>query len=205
MTSPVIPPMQATPLKRGIPMMRGPSWWERVSRRLTTGVGALGATGVLAIGLLAPFAAECSPPPPPPGGVVLEAKPVEAPCNYSDTYGAPRSGGRVHLGVDIMAAQGNDLYAVVTGTVSKIYVDYVGSLAGNGLRIRQPDGTYFFYGHLLRLADGIVLGSTVTAGQLVGYVGQTGNAGTPHLHLEIHPQGGAAVNPYPIVHAIGGC
>ncbi len=182
-----------------------PSWSQRVTGRFVSQAGAVGAAGALSIGAFSPFLTECSPPPPPPPGVVLEAKPVEAPCTYTDTFGDPRSGGRVHLGVDIMAAQGNDIYAVVTGTVSKIYVDYAGSLAGNGLRIRQPDGTYFFYGHLLRLADGIVLGSEVTFGQVVGYVGQTGNAGTPHLHLEIHPQGGAAVNPYPIVHAIGAC
>lgn len=111
----------------------------------------------------------------------------------------------MHLGVDINAAEGNDLYAVVTGTITKVYVDSAGSLAGNGLRITQPDGTYFFYAHLLRLAPGIQVGTNVTAGQLVGFVGQTGNAGTPHLHLEIHPQGGAAINPYPIVQHYGAC
>jgi len=166
-------------------------------RQLATTVGAFGVAGAL-------FFASCDPPPPPPG-VVLQAKPVEAPCTYTDTFGAPRSGGRTHLGVDIGAAEGNDVFAVVNGEISRIYTDAPGSLAGNGLSIRQPDGTYFFYAHLLSLASGIKVGTKVTAGQRVGYVGQTGNAGGPHLHLEIHPQGGAAVNPYPIVRRIGAC
>lgn len=173
--------------------IRAPSRRQRACRRLSASVGAFGMAGALMFG-------QCAPTSP---SIVLQAKPVEAPCTYRDTYGAPRSGGRTHLGVDIMAAEGNRLYAVVSGVVSKVYSDY--SLAGNGLRIAQPDGTYFFYAHLLRLAPGIAVGSTVQAGQLVGYVGQTGNAGVPHLHLEIHPQGGAAVNPYPIVRAIGAC
>jgi murein DD-endopeptidase MepM/ murein hydrolase activator NlpD len=69
----------------------------------------------------------------------------------------------------------------------------------------MPDGTYFFYAHLSRLAPGIQVGTPVTAGQVVGYVGKTGNTAVPHLHLEIHPGGGSAVNPYPIVKAIGAC
>ena len=111
----------------------------------------------------------------------------------------------MHLGTDIAAAVGNEIYAVATGEISKIYVDAPDSLAGNGLRIRKPDNTEFFYAHLSALAPGIVLGTAVTAGQLVGYIGQTGNAGGPHLHLEVHPLGGEAVNPYPIIQAIGAC
>jgi murein DD-endopeptidase MepM/ murein hydrolase activator NlpD len=118
---------------------------------------------------------------------------------------APRGAGRRHLGVDIGAREGNELYAVVSGRISQIYVDRPGSLAGNGLKIAMPDGTYFFYAHLSRLAPGIQVGTPVTAGQVVGYVGKTGNTAVPHLHLEIHPGGGSAVNPYPIVKAIGAC
>lgn len=181
-----------------------PPWWRRTTQTLMGAVGAFGLSGALLLGPCEPPAPP--PPPPPPGSsVVLEAKPVEGPCTYRDTYGAPRSGGRVHLGVDISAAEGNDLYAVVDGEISKTYTEGVDSLAGNGLRIRQPDGTFFFYAHLLALAPGIKVGTQVSAGQLVGYVGQTGNAGGPHLHLEIHPQGGAAINPYPIVHYYGAC
>jgi peptidoglycan LD-endopeptidase LytH len=175
------------------------SWWSRVTRRLAGTVGAFGFAGALLL-------AECEPTASaPPPGPALEAKPVEAPCTYRDTFGDPRSGGRVHLGVDIMAAQGNDLYAAVDGTITKVYVASQDLLAGNGVRITQPDGTYFFYAHMLRVAPNITVGTRVTAGQLVGYVGMTGNAGTPHLHFEIHPQGGAAINPYPIVKYYGAC
>lgn len=140
-----------------------------------------------------------------PAAVRLQAKPVQGPCFYVDTWGAPRGAGRRHLGVDIGAAHGKQLYAVVTGRVTQIYIDRPGSLSGNGLKIAQPDGTYFFYAHLSSLAPGIQVGSQVQAGQLVGYVGATGNTAVPHLHLEIHPGGGSAVNPYPIVKAIGAC
>ena len=78
-------------------------------------------------------------------------------------------------------------------------------LTGNGLILRMADGTYFFYAHLLDFAPGIGLGTPVKAGQIIGYVGTTGNSGVPHLHFEVHPKGGAAVNPYPLVKAINGC
>ncbi len=69
----------------------------------------------------------------------------------------------------------------------------------------MADGTYVFYAHMTGIADGIAAGVPVKAGQIVGTVGSTGNSGTPHLHFEVHPKGGAAVNPYPIVKAINGC
>ena len=96
----------------------------------------------------------------------LEAKPVQGPCYYGDTWSAARGNGRIHLGVDIVAAEGNQLYAVATGRVSQIYTDAAGSLSGNGLKIARPDGTYFFYAHLSSLAPGIAVGTPVTAGQL---------------------------------------
>ena len=146
-----------------------------------------------------------APTPAAPVNVQLQHKPMQGPCYYGDTWGAARSAGRSHLGVDIGAAEGQELYAVVTGRISQVYVDSPGSLAGNGLKIATADGTYFFYAHLKSLAPGIQVGTQVSAGQLVGWVGKTGNAGIPHLHLEIHPGGGSAVNPYPIVKAIGAC
>jgi murein DD-endopeptidase MepM/ murein hydrolase activator NlpD len=130
---------------------------------------------------------------------------VQGPCYYGDTWNAARGSGRVHLGVDIAAAEGSPLFAVVTGKVIQIYTDRPGSLSGNGIKIARPDGTYFFYAHMSALAPGMAVGTPVTAGQVIGYVGRTGNAGGPHLHLEVHPLGGAAINPYPIVKAHGAC
>jgi len=141
----------------------------------------------------------------PPVNVRLEHIPVHPPCWFGDTWMAPRGSGRVHLGVDIIAARGQEVYAVATGRISQIYRNSPGSLSGNGLKIARPDGTYFFYAHLQRLAPGIGLGTPVTAGQVVGFVGRTGNAATPHLHFEVHPRGGSAVNPTPLVRAIGAC
>ena len=100
---------------------------------------------------------------------------------------------------------GKLLYAAVTGTISKVYVDTPGALAGNGLRIAQDNGTYFTYLHMDTFAEGIELGAKVTAGQVVGTVGSTGNSATPHLHFEVHPGGGAPVNPYPLVKPIDAC
>jgi murein DD-endopeptidase MepM/ murein hydrolase activator NlpD len=69
----------------------------------------------------------------------------------------------------------------------------------------MADGTYFFYGHFDAIAPGIQVGSVVKAGQVIGTIGSTGNTSTPHLHLEIHPGGGDAINPFPIVKAIDAC
>ena len=79
------------------------------------------------------------------------------------------------------------------------------SSRGNGLKLTRSDGTYFFYAHLSRFASGIGAGTPVSAGQVIGYVGRTGNAATPHLHFEVHPGGGSAVNPTQMVRAIGAC
>jgi murein DD-endopeptidase MepM/ murein hydrolase activator NlpD len=131
--------------------------------------------------------------------------PVLGPCYFTDTWGAPRSGGRRHEGVDIIAKTGTPVYAVVAGTITRQFFDQVGSLGGNALRLTAPDGTYFHYAHFSTFAEGIKVGSVVRAGEVIGYVGATGNTSTPHLHFEYHPGGGAAVNPYPITKAIDRC
>ena len=146
-----------------------------------------------------------APTPPSSVGIALDVFPVQGKCWFGDTWQAPRGGGRTHEGVDIIAARGNLLYAAVSGTISKVYIDMPGSRAGNGLRISRDNGTYVTYLHMDTLAEGIVVGVPVTAGQVVGTVGSTGNSATPHLHFEVHPGGGAAVNPYPLVKPIDAC
>jgi len=128
--------------------------------------------------------------------------PVQGRCAFTDTWGQAR-GTRSHEGVDIVAPRGNLIYAVVDGTITKKYTD--ASLSGNALRLTTGDGTYFFYAHLDTFAPGIDVGVAVRAGQVIGTNGSTGNTGTPHLHFEVHPRGGAAINPYPIVKAVDAC
>ena len=137
--------------------------------------------------------------------VSLAVFPVQGPCSFTNTWHAPRGTNRLHLGVDIIAKEGNLLYAVTDGVITKLYSEGNDKLAGNGVRLTMPDGTYFFYGHMSRIADGITVGTPVKAGQVVGYVGKTGATNTPHLHFEIHPQGGAAIDPTSAVAAIDGC
>ena len=130
--------------------------------------------------------------------------PSQGRCSFADTWQQSRPGGRQHEGVDIMGVKGLALYAVVDGTITKMYgADAV--LSGNALRLTTSDGTYFFYAHLDSFAAGIAVGSVVKAGQIIGYMGATGHAGSPHLHFEVHPKGGAPVSPYPIVKAVDAC
>jgi len=170
-------------------------------------VKGLNATGIVDEATAEALGLQAAPAPaaPDPSTVKMKVFPVQGRCYFGDSYGYTRGGGRVHLGVDIIAPAGNLLYAVVDGTITKVYHDYPGSLSGNGVRLSTGDGTYYFYAHLSEFADGIGLGSKVKAGQVIGYVGTTGNSQTNHLHFEIHPKGGAAINPYTLVKAIDGC
>jgi murein DD-endopeptidase MepM/ murein hydrolase activator NlpD len=124
-------------------------------------------------------------PPPSGGGITC---PVPS-ATFVDTWGAPRSGGRSHQGVDMMAAEGAPVYAPASGTVEHREV----SLGGLSFYLYGDNGDTYFGTHM----SGYAGGGHVSAGTLIGYVGSTGNAGTPHLHFEIHPGGGAPVNPYP--------
>jgi peptidoglycan hydrolase-like protein with peptidoglycan-binding domain len=139
--------------------------------------------------------------------VALVHFPVQGRCNFADTWHYPRGGGRLHIGVDIIAPEGNLIYAVTDGTITRMFREGSNSMTGNGLRLTMDDGsgTYFFYAHLKDFAPGIAEGTRVVAGQILGTNGKTGNAGVPHLHFEIHPGGVAPVNPYPFVKAVDGC
>ena len=137
--------------------------------------------------------------------ISISVFPVQGLCSYENTWHAPRGTNRLHLGVDIIAKEGNLLYAVEDGTITKMYSTATDKLAGNGVRLTRADGTYFFYGHMQRVADGIGIGVKVKAGQVLGYLGKTGGTTTPHLHLEVHPFGGEAIDPTPIVAAVDAC
>ena len=128
--------------------------------------------------------------------------PVQGRCSFTNTWQESR-GSRLHEGVDIIAPKGNLIYAVVDGTITKRYD--MASLTGNGLRLTMADGTYFFYAHLDTIAPNIGVGTVVKAGQILGTNGATGNTATPHLHFEVHPRGGAPIDPTPVVAAVNAC
>jgi murein DD-endopeptidase MepM/ murein hydrolase activator NlpD len=119
--------------------------------------------------------------------------PVGGPVSFVDSYGAPRSGGRAHEGVDMMAGYGTPEIAIVSGTIT--YAGY-SDLGGNVLYLSGDDGNLYVYVHSATQESG----GHFEAGEQIGTVGDTGNAaGNPHLHFEYHPGGGAAVNPTPLV------
>ncbi len=140
----------------------------------------------------------------PPGSIMFPMNPLPK-CSLSKTsFGQPRSGGRTHEGIDLMASLGQEIYAVDNGVLWKQAIDGPNALlSGNAWWLQLSDGskTYYFYAHLSAFAPGLKVGDTVTIGQVIGYVGDTGDAGPGnyHLHFEVHPKGGAAVDPYPLL------
>ena len=132
----------------------------------------------------------------------LQVFPMQGRCGFTDTWGQSRSEGRSHEGTDVIGARGLALYATNDGVISKVSTG--GRLGGNAIYVKIPNGTYFYYAHLDNFAPGMAAGVPVKAGQVIGYVGSTGTT-TPHLHFEVHPFGGAAVNPYAILKAADAC
>lgn len=128
--------------------------------------------------------------------------------NLRDNFDETRGGMRKHEALDIMAARGTPVVAVDDGVVTKLFR----SIAG-GITIYQYDrsGTFvYYYAHLDRYADGLKEGQVLKRGEVIGYVGTTGNApaNAPHLHFTIFELGpekkwwrGKAVNPFPYLAA----
>jgi peptidoglycan LD-endopeptidase LytH len=125
------------------------------------------------------------------GGI---ACPIGEPHSFSNTWGQPRSGGRSHKGVDMMAPHGTPLYAYENGTITRMNSN---SLGGISLYLSGDSGNLYYYTHLSGYVSGINAGDRVSAGQHIAHNGMTGNAPVPHLHFEVMPGGGGNVNPYP--------
>lgn len=126
------------------------------------------------------------------------AFPVAGAARFTHDWLFPRYGPgfRHHLGTDVFAAYGTPLRAVSEGTLRASD----GGLGGLSIRVVQPDGLYFYYTHLSALPDDYVEGASVQVGDIIGYVGDSGNArgGSPHLHFGIY-RGGVAIDPKPFL------
>jgi len=138
------------------------------------------------------------------GALMIPVEGVTA-AQLHDTFSDARAQGRVHEALDIMAPRGTAVLAVADGTVEKLFNSVPG-----GLTIYQfePSGRYaYYYAHLDRYADGLQEKQAIRRGDVIGYVGSTGNAdpSAPHLHFAIFELGperqwwkGTALNPYPV-------
>jgi peptidoglycan LD-endopeptidase LytH len=123
-----------------------------------------------------------------------------------DTFDEMRGGSRRHEALDILAPRNTPVLAVEDGRVAKLFLSDAG-----GMTVYQfdPTSTYaYYYAHLERYADGLKDGDPVERGQVIGYVGTSGNAArdTPHLHFAIFQLTdekrwwqGTAIDPYPIL------
>lgn len=147
-------------------------------------------------------------PPAPEGGLLL--LPVEGvtPAQLSDTFDDARGTERMHEALDIMAPRGTPVLAATDGSIEKLFTSDAG-----GLTIYQFDPRRehaYYYAHLDAYAPGLAEGQAVARGDVIGYVGSTGNASddAPHLHFAIFELGpekrwwqGTAINPYPLLAA----
>jgi hypothetical protein len=170
------------------------------------------ARGVLLLLALLGVAGAASAAVPKKGAVPVLIFPVAGAATYIDDFGQARAGG-AHQGNDLMAAKKTPVVAVEAGTV-KFWT--TSANAGCMLYLHGDSGTTYMYIHLnndltmrndnrgkcvpgVSYARGLKDGAKVSAGQMVGYVGDSGDANgiASHLHFEVHPGGGAAVSPYP--------
>lgn len=130
-----------------------------------------------------------------PGKIKIPVQGV-TPSQVQDTWGAARSEGRKHEGVDIFAKRGTPVLSTTSGIVSQIGHN---NLGGQVIWILGPGLSRHYYAHLDAYAEQIREGDWIEAGDIIGYVGNSGNARStpPHLHYGIYLAGQGAINPYP--------
>lgn len=118
-------------------------------------------------------------------------------ARYFNDWGFPRSGGRYHQGTDLFAARGTEVRAPVAGEVRQV----TGSIGGLQFHLLGVDGVTYIGTHM----DAFGKAGRVQAGEVIGYVGDSGNAkgSSPHLHFEMHPGTSGPVNPYPTLQRAG--
>ena len=139
-------------------------------------------------------------------GVVCPVQGAVAGRDFSNDWGYPRSGGRYHQGNDIFAGTGTPVVAVADATIVRWNPPSAPSgLGGITVTYRIADGSEWYNAHLNGVADGIAPGVSVSRGQIIGTVGNTGNARTtpPHLHLG-RQSGGMWFNPWPTISPVCG-
>jgi hypothetical protein len=164
-----------------------------------------GLLAALAAGVL--FLAACEKPP------YQMVFPVAGSSRFSNTFGAPRGPNFSHQGEDIFAPKGTPLIAVTDGTITHMRWG-TGTRSGNLVQLTDDGGWFYYYIHLNNdspgtddgvnrydqaFADGITIGQRVKAGEVIGYLGDAGDAENtaPHLHFEVHKPGTGAIDPNP--------
>ena len=199
-SDPVLPP---PPTDRAL-LRAAPTPAQPQSEATLEGGPALGPPVVRAAGA-APAPDPASGTPAAAGGLLVPVQGIAA-SQLLDTFSDARSGGRVHDAIDIMAPAGTPVLAVADGSVEKLFDSERGGLT---LYQFNPERTLaYYYAHLQGYAPGIAEGQALRRGQVIGYVGSTGNASpdAPHLHFAVFQLGpqprwweGTAVNPYPLL------
>ena len=179
------------------------------TRPAPTSAGAIAsgssATSVAPVSAPAPAASSANAGLAAPSGLRIPVAGV-TPAQLRDTFDEQRAGERAHEALDIMAPRGTPVLAAADGSVAKLFTSQRG-----GLTVYEFDPTStwaYYYAHLDRYAPGLAEGRRLRQGEVIGYVGSTGNAdaNAPHLHFAIFVLGpekrwwqGTAIDPYPLL------